>query len=67
MTLIDCEVNLVLTWSANCIIVYTDVLNQGVTFTITETKLHVPVVTLSTQENAELLTQLKSSFKTTTI
>ena len=66
MTLIDCEVNLVLTWSANCIIVYTDVLNQGVTFTITETKLHVPVVTLSTQENAELLTQLKSSFKRTT-
>ena len=66
MTLIDCEVNLVLTWYANCIIVYTDVLNQGVTFTITETKLHVPVVTLSTQENAELLTQLKSSFKRTT-
>ena len=48
MPLINCEVNLILTWSANCVIVYTDVANQGATFTITETKLFVPVVTLST-------------------
>ena len=39
--------------------------NQGATFTITETKLYVPVVTLSTQDNAKLLTQLKSGFKRT--
>ena len=39
--------------------------NQGVIFTIIETKLHVPVVTLSTQDNAKLLTQLKSGFKRT--
>ena len=32
---------------------------------ITDTKLHVPVVTLSTQENAKLLQQLKSRFKRT--
>ena len=63
MPLINCEVNLILAWSANCVIVYNDVANQGATFTITETKLDVPVVTLSTQDNAKLLTQLKSGFK----
>ena len=41
------------------------VANQNATFTITETKLYVPVVTLSTQDNAKLLTQLKSGFKIT--
>ena len=44
---------------------YTDVADQGTTFTITETKLYVPVVTLSTQDNAKLLTQSKSGFKRT--
>ena len=42
---------------------YTDVANQEATFAITETKLYVPVVTLSTQDNAKLLTQSKSGFK----
>ena len=63
MPLINCEVNLILNWSASCVIVYTNVANQNATFTITETKLYVPVVTLSTQDNAKLLTQLKSDFK----
>ena len=48
MHLINCEINLILTWSANCVIVYTNVANQGVTFAIAETKLYFPVVTLST-------------------
>ena len=65
MPLINCKVNLILTWSANCVIVSTNVANQGATFTITETKLYVPVVTLSTQDNAKLLPQLKSGFKRT--
>ena len=63
MPLINCEVNLILTWSANCVIVYTNDVNQGATFGITETKLYIPVVTLSTQDNAKLLAQLKSGFK----
>ena len=67
LPLINCEVNLILTWFANCVIVYTDVANQGSTFTITETKLYVSVVTLSTQDDAKLLTQLKSGFKRTII
>ena len=65
MPLINCEVNLILTWSANCVIIYTNVANQNPTFEITETKLYVPVVTLSTQDNAKLLPQLKSGFKRT--
>ena len=65
MSLINCEVNLILTWSENCVIIYTDVANQIPTLTITETNLYVPVVTLSTQDNAKLLTQLKSGFKRT--
>ena len=63
MPLINCEVKLIFTWSAGCVIIYTDVANQVPTFTITETNLYVPVVTLSTQDNAKLLSQLKSVFK----
>ena len=63
--LVNCEVNLISTWSANCVIVYTDVADQGAIFTITEAKLYFPVVTLSTQHSAKLLTQLKSGFKRT--
>ena len=65
MALINCEVNLILIWSANCVIVYTNIAYQGATFEITETKLYVPVVTLSTQDNAKLLPQLKSRFQRT--
>ena len=52
MPLINCEVNLILTWSVNCVIIYTNVANQVPTFTITETNLYVPVVILSTQHDA---------------
>ena len=45
MPLINCEVNLILIWSADCIIIYTDIANQIPTFTITEINLYVPVVT----------------------
>ena len=65
MPLINCEVELILDWSANCVIIYTDVANQVPTFTITETNLFVPVVTLSTEDNAKLLPQLKNGFKRT--
>ena len=60
MPLINCEVNLILTWSSTCVI--TDSTAAG-TFAITDTKLYVPVVTLSTQENTKFLKQLKSGFK----
>ena len=63
MPLIKCEINLILTWSTNCVIVPTNAANQNVTFQITDTKLYVPVVTLSAQDNSKLLQQLKSGFK----
>ena len=45
--LINCEVNLILTWSSTCVLIVTNIPNQNATFTITDTKLYVPVVTLS--------------------
>ena len=64
MLLINCEINLDLNWS-KLAIVATTVANQGATFSITDTKVYVLVVTLSTQDNAKLLEQLKSGFKRT--
>ena len=48
MPLINCEAELILTWSSDCVIIYTGVANQNPTFTITGTNVYVPVVTLST-------------------
>ena len=55
MPVINWDVKLILTWSAGCLIIYTDVNNQVPTFTITEINLYVPVVPLSTQDNGKLL------------
>ena len=62
MPLINCEVNLILTWSKDCVITNSE--SEG-KFAITETKFYVPVVTLSTENNAKLLQQSNSSFKRT--
>ena len=62
MPLINCKINLILTWSDNC------VLSNNIKakrFAITDTKLYVSVVTSPTQDNAKLLEQLKSGFKRT--
>ena len=47
MPLLNCEITLLLTWSASCVTVSTDIANQNATFAKTDTKLYVPVVTLS--------------------
>ena len=65
MSLINCEITRDLNWSENCVIAATNIAAQAATFSITDTKLYVPVVTLSTQDNAKLLEQLKSGFKRT--
>ena len=62
MCLIICKINLILTWSKNCVILYTNVANQNAAFETTDAKLYVPVVTLLTQDNFKLLQQLNSSF-----
>ena len=62
MPLINCEVNLILTWSKDCVI--TNSTGEG-KFAITKTKLYVLVVTLSTKDNEKLLQQLKAGFQKT--
>ena len=62
MALINCEVNHMLTWSKDCVITNSTGERK---FATTETKLYVPVVTLSTKDNEKLLQQLKSGFKKT--
>ena len=61
MPLINTEVNLLLPWSANCILAPDTVIAP--TFEITDTKLYVPEVTLAGDDNRKLLQQLKSGFK----
>ena len=60
MSLINCEVNLILTWSRDCVITNS---RGEEKFATIETKLYVPVVTLSTQDNVRLPQQLRSGFK----
>ena len=65
MLLINCEINVVLTWSVNCFIIDASVDNQVSTFVVTDTKRYVPPVMLSTQDNAKLLQQSKLGLKRT--
>ena len=59
----NCGINLGLNWSQKCVIVAIHVANQGATFSITDTKLYIPVLSLSAQDNTKLLEKLKSDFK----
>ena len=61
MALINSEINLILTWSNKSVL--SNDAAQATTFAMTDTKLYVPVVTLSAQDNGKLLQQLESYFK----
>ena len=74
--MINCKIELILTWSKSCASadMMVRVLGNGndspaiveptgLEFQITGTKLCVPVVTLSTENDKKLLAQLKSGFK----
>ena len=60
MPLINCKVELSLTWNPNCEM---SNLVGASTFTITDAKLYVPVVTLSTEDNAKLSKLLSKGSK----
>ena len=62
MRLIKCTIKLILTWSDKCVLSND---TKSTAFAITDTKLYVANVTLSTQDNTKLLRQLKSGFKRT--
>ena len=51
MSLFNCEICLHLKWSKDCILVAGIVANQDPNFQITDTKIYVLLVTLSTKEN----------------
>ena len=64
ISLINCEVELILTWSKNCVLADMTVnadpdpaiaAPTGATFKIKETKLYAPVVTLSKENDTKLL------------
>ena len=72
--MINCQVELILTWSKNCVLSDMTVnaaaspaivASSGATFKITDTKLYVPVITLPKENDTKLLEQLKSGFKRT--
>ena len=60
MLLINCKVELPLTWDPNCVL---SNIAGGSTFTITNAKLYVPIVIFSTENNAELSKLLSEGFK----
>ena len=75
---INCEINLILTWSENCEIKRKEKRDSdpdadpagdavsnptNATFKITVTKLYVSVITLSKKDHNRLLEQLKTGFK----
>ena len=56
----NCKVELSLSWDPNCILTSLD---GNLTFTITDAKFYVPVVTLSIEDNAKLSKLLSEGFK----
>ena len=66
MPLVNCKIDLELTWHKDCMISSANAAaGQVVSFMITNTKLYVPAVTLSTKENNNLTKQLNDGFKRT--
>ena len=78
--LINCELKLILTWFKKCVLIakstrdanynadphISEINNtENATFQITDTKLYVPAVTLSKENDIKILQQLKSGFKRT--
>ena len=58
--LINCKIYLELNCIEDCIL---SSVGNSAEFTITDAKLHVPIVTLSTKDSAKLTKQLKEGFK----
>ena len=66
MPLVNCKIDLKLRWHKDCMISSANAAaGQVVSFMITNTKLYVPVVTLSTKDNTNLTKQLNEGFKRT--
>ena len=62
MLLINCEINIILTWPTTCVITNS---TDAETFAITDPNLYVPFVILLSQDNGKLQQHLKPGFKRT--
>ena len=66
MPLVNCKIDLELTWHKDCMISSANAAaNRVVSFMITDIKLYVRIVTLSTKDNTNLTKQLNEGFKRT--
>ena len=65
MPLVNCKVDLEITWTKDCVISSNNAADGNVSFKITDTKLYAPIVTLSTKDNTNLTKQLNDGFKRT--
>ena len=66
MPLVNCKIDLELTWHKDCMISSANAAaGQVVSFMIANTKLYIPIVTLSTKDNTNLTKQLNEGFKRT--
>ena len=63
MSLINCKINLELNWSQNCVLATHNGNGGNITFTITEARLYVPIVTLSNKDVSHLSKLLSERFK----
>ena len=59
MPLIYCKIHFELSWTKDCVLAKT---NANAKFKITNTKLHVPIVTLSSKDNVKLVKLLEDGF-----
>ena len=59
LPLINCKIYLKLNWSEDCVMSTI----ADTTFKVTNTKLYVPIVTLSSKGNVKLVKLLKEGFK----
>ena len=70
MLLIKCKIHLEVNWNKNCAMYNHDTYADGdndnnieITFLLKNTKLYVPIVTLSSKGNVNLKKQLSEGFK----
>ena len=63
MSLINCEIKLLLNCSAKCFLVTVTAANYVSPFTITDTNFYIPAVFLSTQGNVILIKKPELDFR----
>ena len=63
LPVINCEIELDLLWTKYCVLIEENNDITGVNFAIIATKLYLPVVTLSINDNINFLRNIRQGFK----